>query len=374
MVVSVHRMRGLIFCAAIFFAACSSSTSSDGTYLNDASFRRSELAASLVNPSNGYAQKRLAHYDTGDANDWSRLVESNPLAAPLDQNENPGVLARLDLTDPDLGKKAFFRYPVQELDVELAAPNALQASGFWSDAEHGLGGLVRVTYDDGLSATAMTCSTCHAREDADGLTVGVPNPNLNLGWGPARVDVTTSDGSEPVMISDIRPVKFLSYLHHDANVKQRDLTTLAIRIETLIITSHQQVSRPPREISLALANYVWSLSDSLPSPPSEQAAGADVFAKNCASCHDPQNNFTGEPIAIELVGTDPTLGLSSERGTGKYRVPSLRGLGTRTPLLHDASVLSIDALLDPTRTNGHAFGLDLDDADRAALVAYLKAL
>jgi mono/diheme cytochrome c family protein len=134
------------------------------------------------------------------------------------------------------------------------------------------------------------------------------------------------------------------------------------------------VSRPPREISLALASFVWSLSDSLPTPPESTATGADVFAKNCASCHDPQNNFTGEPVAIDIVGTDPTLGRSSQRGTGNYRVPSLRGLGTRTPLLHDASILSIDALLDPSRTNGHAFGLDLDQASRAALIDYLRAL
>jgi mono/diheme cytochrome c family protein len=220
----------------------------------------------------------------------------------------------------------------------------------------------------------MTCSSCHAREDANGLTIGAANPNLDFGWGPSRVDVTTSDGSEPVAISDLRPVKYLSYLHHDANVKARDLTALAIRIETLIITSHEEVSRPPREISLALAHYVWSLADSLPSPPSNASPGATVFAKNCASCHDPENNFTGEPVPIDIVGTDPTLGLSSERGTGNYRVPSLRGLGSRWPLLHDASVLSIDALLDPSRNNGHAFSLDLDDADRAALALYLKAL
>ena len=367
-------MRRLIFSAAVFIAACSSSSSHDGTYLNDASFRRSELTASLVNPSNGYAKTRLAHYDSGDASDWSQLPESNPRVAPLDQHGAPTAETTFDLADPTLGIEAFFRYPVQEVDANFAKPENAKAAGFWSDAAHGLGGLVRVTYDDGLSAIAMTCSTCHAREDENGITVGVANPNLDFGWGRSRVDVTTRDGTEPVAISDLRPVKFLSYLHHDANVKARDLTTLAIRIETLIITSHEEVSRPPREIPFALARYVWSLADSLPTPPSDMTTGADIFVKKCAACHDPQNNFTGEPVAIESVGTDPTLGLSSERGTGNYRVPSLRGLGARTPLLHDASVLSIDALLDPTRTNGHAFGLDLDDVSRAALAEYLKAL
>ncbi|MEO7112492.1 MAG: hypothetical protein ABI183_18755 [Polyangiaceae bacterium] len=342
--------------------------------MSDASFRRGELTASLVNSSNGYAQKRLASYDSGDANDWSLLPESNPRVALIDHNGHLAESAPLDLSDPDLGKQAFFRYPVQEIDHRFEAPDVAQASGFWSDAEHGLGGLVHVTYDNGLSETALTCSTCHAREDANGLTVGVTNPNLDLGWGPARVDVTTADGSEPVMISDIRPTKFLTYLHHDGNVKQRDLTTLAIRIETLIITSHRRVSRPPREVALALANYVWSFSESLPSPPPATDLGALIFASTCGSCHSPTQNFTGDPVPLAEVGTDPTLGLSLERGTGKYRVPSLRGVGTRTPLLHDASISSLTDFLDSARSGGHRFGLDLDDASRAALLKYLAAL
>ena len=185
--VSVHRMRRLIFFSLapiLVLAACSSVPAGDGSYLGDAAFRRSELTASLVNPSNGYAQKRLTHYDSGDANDWSLLPESNPRTAPLDPNGLPGAFATLDLSDPDLGKAAFFRYPVQEVDEQLESPSVANASGFWTDHEQGLGGLVRVTYSSGLSATAMTCSTCHAREDADGLTVGIANPNINLGWDP----------------------------------------------------------------------------------------------------------------------------------------------------------------------------------------------
>ena len=55
-------------------------------------------------------------------------------------------------------------------------------------------------------------------------------------------------------------------------------------------------------------------------------------------------------------------------------MPSLRGVGTRGALLHDASVPSLDALLDPARTGGHAFTQALSDADRASLAAYLHAL
>src|SRR5262249_20674142 len=98
--------------------------------------------------------------------------------------------------------------------------------------------------------------------------------------------------------------------------------------------------------------------------------------------------LTGPPVPLAVIGTDPTLGLSADRGTGSYRVPSLRGAATRGPLLHDGTIPSIAALLDPTRLSdgfthrlhgaapvpGHAFGLELDDADRRALIRYLSAL
>jgi hypothetical protein len=57
-------------------------------------------------------------------------------------------------------------------------------------------------------------------------------------------------------------------------------------------------------------------------------------------------------------------------------------------LLHDASLPSLDAMFDPTRTTalfsggtrgvgavpGHVFGLGLDAATRSDLVAYLSGL
>jgi cytochrome c peroxidase len=112
-----------------------------------------------------------------------------------------------------------------------------------------------------------------------------------------------------------------------------------------------------------------------------------VFSIACAACHVPPR-LTGPPVALAIVGTDPTLGVSADRGTGAYRVPSLRGVGSRGPLLHDGTIPSVDALFDPTRLTGgfsqrlhgsgpvagHAFGLDLADADRRALTDYLGAL
>jgi len=403
-------------------------------YLDDAQFRRTELTASLVNPANGYSQLRLAHYATGGAADWDLLPEWNPPVEPIAASEldapkgavtapiSPSATALAlpesvaSEDDPELialGAAAFTRYPVQlapYMSVALASRDAAAQYGLWVDAGLGVGGVVRVKLPDGTSTTAVTCSTCHAAPTGGSIVMGLPNASLDVGaamldsgnvadaslaaavaaWGPGRIDVTTSAGTEPVALSDLRPVRWLSHLHHDATLTVLDRTTLAIRIETLIITSQSQAVRPPRVVALALAAYVASLADALPSmdvAARASAQGARVFASQCASCHVPPA-LTGPPVALDIVGTDPTLGLSADRGTGTYRVPSLHGVGTRGPLLHDGTVPSLDAMFDPARITssftqrlhgagavpGHPFGLGLSDADRASLVAYLRAL
>jgi mono/diheme cytochrome c family protein len=404
-------------------------------YLTDAAARRAALVASLVNPENGYSQLRLAHYDTGDANDWSLLPESNPRVDVIDPSEldapggvavggsvsaaahsitvSPAALAGDPSALVALGEDAFFHYPVEAsfpAETATRSRDAFSRYGFWVDATRGAGGLVREETAAGASVLAYTCSTCHAASRAGALVIGVGNDALDLGrltvdaspgadptiadrflgWGPGRLDVTTTDGTEPVRFADTRPISWLGFLHADATVAVKDVTTVAIRVETLIITSHEELDRPPRAIALGLAAYLESLGQTLPAhDPSTPAEvhGASLFREGCATCHAPPA-FTGAPVALDVVGTDPTIGLSAQRGTGTYRVPSLHGVGSRGPLLHDASVPSLDVMFDPARTQpsytggrrgpgpieGHTFGLDLGAADRSDLVAYLETL
>jgi mono/diheme cytochrome c family protein len=404
-------------------------------YLADPAFRRAELVASLVNPANGYSALRLAHYESGDAGDWSRLPEWNPaveaisateLDAPTGASADvmsataeplslPSVTSADDPALLALGEAAFARYPTQlapYFGVGLASREAATRYGLWVDDARGVGGLVRARMADGTVALAITCSTCHAKRAQDGAwSAGLPNAQLDVGaamlaangalldpayasaaalWGPGRLDVTTTTGTEPARIPDLRPVRWLTYLQQDATLHARDLTTLAIRIETLVIASNEQAVRPPRIVALALAAYVSSLASTLPSVDAAAASsprGATLFASQCTGCHGPPA-LTGEPVPLATIGTDPVLGMSPDRGTGHYRVPSLHGVGTRGPLLHDGTVAGVDAMFDPARLDasytgrlhgtgavpGHPFGLDLTPADRAALVAYLGAL
>lgn len=413
-------MRRALVAAMLLGCACAATQMPSG-YLNDASSRRASLEASLVNKSNDYSTLRLAHYSTGKQGDWDELPAWNPPASPLSTADLGNPRAPLSASasplaiDPlaargdhealrALGRAAFSQYPVQiayAAEAILANGGSLADYGLSPNERGVVGGLVRVSTADGTHL-AYTCATCHG-----GGLVGVANAKLDLGkliadaargadprdaallaWGPGRVDVTSASATEPVRIPDLRPIRHLGYLHATASVQQQDVTSLAIRLETLVIVSSGQTIRPPREVALGLATYLWSLADDLsPRAPSsdDERRGQAIFSTTCATCHAPPS-FTGPPVALAVVGTDPVVGQSSDRKTGNYRVPSLLGVADRGALLHDASADSLDVLFDPSRTKpdyrgrlgkpivGHEYGLALSPADRTALVAYLKTL
>jgi hypothetical protein len=161
----------------------------------------------------------------------------------------------------------------------------------------------------------------------------------------------------------------------------------------------------------ALALFLYDLRPpSNPHPRDGLArAGQAVFeAENCGRCHTPPLYTSNElvpapgfavPAALHAserirrtgIDTDPTLTLTTRRGTGFYKVPSLLGVWYRGPFSHDGSVATLADWFDPARLRddyvptgwnpggrravpGHEFGLDLSAADREALLAFLRSL
>jgi len=160
----------------------------------------------------------------------------------------------------------------------------------------------------------------------------------------------------------------------------------------------------------ALALYLYSLkAPANPNPVDSRARrGEQVFREQgCTGCHTPplytNNKLTpakGFAIPEELrkfeeildvsVGTDPTLALRTRRGTGFYKVPSLRGVWFRNGFGHGGQAETLEEWLDPARLKegysprgfhlaaepivGHEFGLKLAAPDRDALIAFLKTL
>jgi hypothetical protein len=163
----------------------------------------------------------------------------------------------------------------------------------------------------------------------------------------------------------------------------------------------------------ALALFIYSLQPP-PNPnhfDASAARGKRVFERaGCAACHTPplytNNTLTPAPgfhvpdahrkkysILPVSVGTDPNLTMNTRRGTGYYKVPSLKGVWYRGMFEHSGSVATLEDWFDPRRLRndyvptgfkgygvktravpGHEFGLTLSTEDRKALVAFLKTL
>jgi mono/diheme cytochrome c family protein len=314
--------RRLILVVAV--AACSSPPPPTQLqrYLDDAEFRRAELEASLVNPDNGYSRLRLERYGRA----WEELPVWNPNVA-IPEAASAGDEGALIA----VGREAYARYPAQLVGGET-----------W------------------------TCAECHDHPTLDvGARIAAQTRSPDPGWGPGLAAVASED--EPVRIPDLHAVKYEQDLQVNATVRQRSVVSLALRIETLIITAHGGVIRPPREIALGLALYLWSLA------PEGVPADNARFDAECAGCHRPPT-FSGPPVDVAMLGFDDVVARSPSRGTGTWRVPSLRGVSSRPLLFHDGSARSLDDVLDPARGGGHRFGLALDPAARADLIAYLRTL
>lgn len=178
--------------------------------------------------------------------------------------------------------------------------------------------------------------------------------------------------------------------------------------------------------------------------PSLAARGEAVFAANCMKCHGSygaNESYPSKLIPVEEVGTDPAYAdvhikgnlagwynrswyatsppVSSVEPTRAYIAPPLDGIWATAPYLHNASVPTLDLVLDSSRrptwwsrsfddqdydlerpgwrytehdgpdpadlsiydttirgygNQGHSYGDDLSDAEREALIAYLKTL
>ena len=74
-----------------------------------------------------------------------------------------------------------------------------------------------------------------------------------------------------------------------------------------------------------------------------------------------------------IRSTDPGLALTTGRCSdiGKFKVPTLRGLASRAPYLHDGSAATIEAVVDFYDTR---FGMGLTNVDKDDLVAFLRSI
>jgi hypothetical protein len=231
----------------------------------------------------------------------------------------------------------------------------------------------------------------------------------------------------PAKIPDLIGIKDRKYIDHTATHLHRgigDLMRYAALVSFAEATDygpHHILAESTRRVQArlsdealyALASYIYSLQPPPnPNPVDERAAaGQQIFAREgCPRCHTPplytSNKLTlaqgfdppaDVPATLDILrislGTDPGLALKTRKGTGYYKVPSLKGVWYRGHYLHDGSVASLEEMFDPDRLKerhvpggwrpmgsqthaikGHEFGLRLDASERERLIAFLRTL
>jgi hypothetical protein len=231
----------------------------------------------------------------------------------------------------------------------------------------------------------------------------------------------------PAKIPDLIGIKDRKYIDHTATHLHRGIADL-MRYAALVSFAEtadfgpyhmlgkdtkRAGARLPDEALYALALYIYSLQPPRnPNPFDDKAqAGQNVFSREgCSGCHTPPlytsnkltlaQGFTApkdRPASLNIlpvsVGTDPGLALRTRKGTGYYKVPSLKGVWYRGHYLHDGSVASLEEMFDPDRIQethlpggwrplgtdtraikGHEFGLNLKAEEREQLIAFLRTL
>jgi hypothetical protein len=238
---------------------------------------------------------------------------------------------------------------------------------------------------------------------------------------------------QPAQVPDLIGIKDRRYLDRTGLVRHRDIGDLmrygALNQDGDLLSRYgdfrpieltfgklpepAMLGRYSDEQLYALARYIYALEP----PPNPNrfdalaARGKRVFeSEGCAGCHTPplytnnkltlvdgfdppEDHFSKYDILQVSVGTDPNLALRTRRGTGYYKVPSLKGVWYRGPFEHNGSVMTLEDWFDPRRlrndyvptgfkgygmqtraVKGHEFGLRVSAEDKRAMIAFLRTL
>lgn len=229
-------------------------------------------------------------------------------------------------------------------------------------------------------------------------------------------------------IPDLRVIRHSRYIDATATHRMRGAEDLGryaafvngadpMEFGTYRVLTERQRQIPFRfadEVLFAIGRYLMSLdaprNPSLAPKPLREA-GRKVFQRaGCPTCHVPPSYTSGkltlaqgytpppdhpniEDVVRLSVATDMELAMRTRKGTGFYKVPTLRGVWDRPRLMHDGSLTSLEEMFDPARVKpdyvpkgwkgpdedrrgvaGHTFGLGLNEEDRRALLAFLRSL
>ena len=367
--------------------------------------------------------RQTFRYDTfGDEQLWTsvlRMHEVLPTVTPA-MALGVGLKVDVDALPPQL---------VAELaagQVDLDDP-AVTVELLRLDAVVGVRGAVSTSGQ--LTSVGITCALCHSSVD-DSFAAGVgkrldgwANTNLDVGaivalspalddatkaefnaWGPGKYDprhhafdgtnlIALNSPSLPVVLPPIYGLKGVGFETYTAD---GPISYWNSYVGVGQMGGQGSFSDPRLELSItqepdlvtsklpALLEYQLSLRT--PAPPEgsfdRNAAkrGRQLFrdAAGCAACHQAPaytDVLSGPdesvPVLHDPAETDMDPAYAARTATGRYRTTPLRGLWQHPPYFHDGSAPDLLAVVEHY---DQWFGLDLDAAQKADLVEFLKSL
>ena len=253
----------------------------------------------------------------------------------------------------------------------------------------------------------MACATCHDPEQ--GFTVAVPKaigrggkpllrnaPSLwNAGWGKSyfwdgRAASLEEQAKGPLTAADEMAGRFedmIARLGDDTAMARRFAeafpATPAISEEAILgaLAAYERtLVSPGTRFDAWVEGEDGALTD-------QEKRGFDLFVgrAGCAGCHGGWR-FTDDGFHdIGLPGPDPGRGAvpGGVPGSPQFKTPSLRELERTAPYMHDGSLPTLRDVLNhysggltvrPSLDSGIVRNLELDEAEKAALIAFLGTL
>jgi YVTN family beta-propeller protein len=196
----------------------------------------------------------------------------------------------------------------------------------------------------------MTCQSCHT----DGHTTGGLNDNFS----------DKSFGAPKRVLSLLNARETAPYAWNGSSERLEDQIRRSVEVT-------MQGPKLSDDQVAALSAYLQTFTPPAPVEKlrgTEQtrniAQGEQLFKKlDCATCHAPPTYTTADIYDV---------GLHDKEGNTHFNPPSLRGVGQRDPLFHDASAPSLEEVF---RKYGHQLnGRKLTDEELRDLTAFLRSL
>lgn len=277
----------------------------------------------------------------------------------------------------ELGRKLFY-------DARLSKDNTIscsfcheQSSAFTHhghDFSHGIGDQIGTR-----NAPAVQNMAWQSEYFYDGASNSIEMLSINPIHNPVEMDETLPAIAEKLK-QDSEYLKLFKQSFEDEQVSSTNILKALAQFMTVMVSADSKYDKYVRNEAGGTLN-------------NQESQGLQLFQTNCTACHA-TDIFTDNSFRNNGLPPNPNLNdLGRETVTGfpydryKFKVPSLRNVALTAPYMHDGRFGSLESVLnfysngmqntanlDPIMQQHGALGIPLTQAEKQAIIAFLKTL